>query len=162
MGASDLEAVCSLPLGQQFANVGCRVDLGWLQAPDQIVPAKAAVGVVPRNGGTTIEPTQDFLGWVHQASILESRLERWGLVLAATRWREWVFDSVLTNAGGLLPRLVFFGSAAAAERAGFRPCLRCRPETVPGSPAWSGTATTVARGMRLSRKDSWMKGRLPN
>jgi AraC family transcriptional regulator of adaptative response/methylated-DNA-[protein]-cysteine methyltransferase len=43
----------------------------------------------------------------------------------------------------------FFGSAAAAERAGFRPCLRCRPETAPGSPAWSGTATTVARGMRF-------------
>ena len=45
--------------------------------------------------------------------------------------------------------VVFFGSAAAAERAGFRPCLRCRPETAPGSPAWIGTATTVARGMRL-------------
>src|ERR1700674_1439529 len=45
--------------------------------------------------------------------------------------------------------VVFFGSAAAAERAGFRPCLRCRPETAPGSPAWSGTATTVARGLRL-------------
>ena len=43
----------------------------------------------------------------------------------------------------------FFPTAAAAERAGFRPCLRCRPETAPGSPAWIGTATTVARGMRL-------------
>ena len=43
----------------------------------------------------------------------------------------------------------FFTTAAAAERAGFRPCLRCRPETAPGSPAWVGTATTVARGMRL-------------
>jgi AraC family transcriptional regulator, regulatory protein of adaptative response / methylated-DNA-[protein]-cysteine methyltransferase len=43
----------------------------------------------------------------------------------------------------------FFATAAAAERAGFRPCLRCRPETAPGSPAWSGTASTVARGMRL-------------
>lgn len=43
----------------------------------------------------------------------------------------------------------FFASAAAAERSGFRPCLRCRPETAPGSPAWRGTATTVARGMRL-------------
>jgi len=43
----------------------------------------------------------------------------------------------------------FFPTAAAAERAGFRPCLRCRPETAPGSPAWSGTATTAARGMRL-------------
>jgi AraC family transcriptional regulator of adaptative response/methylated-DNA-[protein]-cysteine methyltransferase len=45
--------------------------------------------------------------------------------------------------------VVFFGSAAAAERAGFRPCLRCRPETASGSPAWNGTATTVARAMRL-------------
>jgi AraC family transcriptional regulator of adaptative response / DNA-3-methyladenine glycosylase II len=45
--------------------------------------------------------------------------------------------------------VVFFPSAAAAERAGFRPCMRCRPETAPGSPAWAGTATTVARGMRL-------------
>src|SRR5437773_11470390 len=45
--------------------------------------------------------------------------------------------------------VVFFATAAAAERAGFRPCLRCRPETAPGSPAWRGTATTVARGMRL-------------
>src|SRR5919106_6727289 len=45
--------------------------------------------------------------------------------------------------------VVFFPTAAAAERAGFRPCLRCRPETAPGSPAWRGTATTVARGLRL-------------
>ena len=45
--------------------------------------------------------------------------------------------------------MIFFPTAAAAERAGFRPCLRCRPETAPGSPAWHGTATTVARGMRL-------------
>ena len=44
---------------------------------------------------------------------------------------------------------VQFYATAAAERAGFRPCLRCRPEAAPGSPAWNGTATTVARGMRL-------------
>ena len=43
----------------------------------------------------------------------------------------------------------FFATAAAAERAGFRPCLRCRPEAAPGSAAWKGTAITVARGMRL-------------
>jgi AraC family transcriptional regulator of adaptative response / DNA-3-methyladenine glycosylase II len=45
--------------------------------------------------------------------------------------------------------VTFFPTAAAAERAGFRPCLRCRPETAPGSAAWNGTASTVARGMRL-------------
>jgi AraC family transcriptional regulator, regulatory protein of adaptative response / methylated-DNA-[protein]-cysteine methyltransferase len=45
--------------------------------------------------------------------------------------------------------VVFFPTAAAAERAGFRPCLRCRPETAPGSPAWNGTRSTVGRAMRL-------------
>jgi AraC family transcriptional regulator of adaptative response / DNA-3-methyladenine glycosylase II len=43
----------------------------------------------------------------------------------------------------------FFPSAAAAGEAGFRPCLRCRPESAPGTPAWSGTSTTVRRGLRL-------------
>jgi AraC family transcriptional regulator, regulatory protein of adaptative response / methylated-DNA-[protein]-cysteine methyltransferase len=45
--------------------------------------------------------------------------------------------------------VVFFPTAAAAERAGFRPCLRCRPETAPGTPAWRGAAATVARALRL-------------
>jgi len=43
----------------------------------------------------------------------------------------------------------FFPSAAAAEAAGFRPCLRCRPETAPFSPAWKGTRATVERAVRL-------------
>lgn len=43
----------------------------------------------------------------------------------------------------------FYPTAASAERAGFRPCLRCRPETAPGSPAWQGTATTVSRALRI-------------
>lgn len=43
----------------------------------------------------------------------------------------------------------FFASAAAASEAGFRPCLRCRPECAPGTPAWAGTSTTVQRGLRL-------------
>lgn len=45
--------------------------------------------------------------------------------------------------------VTFYPTAAAAERAGFRPCLRCRPETAPGCPAWLGTATTVGRALRL-------------
>lgn len=43
----------------------------------------------------------------------------------------------------------FFPSAASASEAGFRPCLRCRPECAPGTPAWAGTSTTVRRGLRL-------------
>ncbi|MEJ2140128.1 MAG: AlkA N-terminal domain-containing protein [Woeseiaceae bacterium] len=45
--------------------------------------------------------------------------------------------------------VAFYPSAAAAGEAGFRPCLRCRPESAPGTPAWSGTSTTVRRGLRL-------------
>src|SRR5712671_1960942 len=43
----------------------------------------------------------------------------------------------------------FFFSAAAAAEAGFRPCLRCRPETSPGTAAWLGTPNTVSRALRL-------------
>jgi AraC family transcriptional regulator of adaptative response / DNA-3-methyladenine glycosylase II len=43
----------------------------------------------------------------------------------------------------------FFPSAAAAAEAGYRPCLRCRPECAPGTPAWTGTSVTVRRGLRL-------------
>ena len=40
---------------------------------------------------------------------------------------------------------VIYASAASAEAGGFRPCLRCRPETAPFSPAWNGTRATVGR-----------------
>jgi AraC family transcriptional regulator, regulatory protein of adaptative response / DNA-3-methyladenine glycosylase II len=43
----------------------------------------------------------------------------------------------------------YFGSAAAAAEAGFRPCLRCRPEAAPGTPAWLGTSAVVRRALRL-------------
>ncbi len=45
--------------------------------------------------------------------------------------------------------VLFFASAAAASEAGFRPCLRCRPECAPGSPAWHGSSSTVRRGLTL-------------
>src|SRR5579864_4108143 len=43
----------------------------------------------------------------------------------------------------------FFGSAAAAQDAGFRPCLRCRPETAPDMASWKGTSNTVSRALAL-------------
>jgi AraC family transcriptional regulator of adaptative response / DNA-3-methyladenine glycosylase II len=45
--------------------------------------------------------------------------------------------------------IIYFPSAAAAAEAGFRPCLRCRPETSPGTPAWLGTSVSVSRGLKL-------------
>ncbi|HVY93823.1 MAG TPA: AlkA N-terminal domain-containing protein [Bryobacteraceae bacterium] len=43
----------------------------------------------------------------------------------------------------------FFGSAAAAQEAGYRPCLRCRPETAPDLASWRGTSNTVSRALAL-------------
>lgn len=43
----------------------------------------------------------------------------------------------------------FFASAAAAQEAGFRPCLRCRPETAPDLPSWHGTSNSVLRALAL-------------
>ena len=43
----------------------------------------------------------------------------------------------------------FYRSAAAAQEAGFRPCLRCRPETSPDLGSWRGTSNTVSRALGL-------------
>src|SRR4029077_8872391 len=45
--------------------------------------------------------------------------------------------------------VLFYPSAAAAQEAGFRPCLRCRPETSPDLGAWRGASNTVSRALRL-------------
>src|SRR5580693_417356 len=43
----------------------------------------------------------------------------------------------------------FYGSAAAAQEAGFRPCLRCRPESAPDLASWRGTSNSVSRALAL-------------
>src|SRR4051794_17311769 len=43
----------------------------------------------------------------------------------------------------------FYPHAAAAEAAGYRSCLRCRPEAAPGSRAWDHAGDIVGRGLRL-------------
>ena len=45
--------------------------------------------------------------------------------------------------------VTFYPTASAAQEAGFRPCLRCRPESSPDLAAWRGTSNTVSRGLAL-------------
>jgi AraC family transcriptional regulator of adaptative response / DNA-3-methyladenine glycosylase II len=45
--------------------------------------------------------------------------------------------------------VTFYPTAAAAQEAGYRPCLRCRPETAPDLGAWRGTSNTVSRALAL-------------
>jgi AraC family transcriptional regulator of adaptative response / DNA-3-methyladenine glycosylase II len=50
--------------------------------------------------------------------------------------------------------VTFWPSAAAAQEAGFRPCLRCRPEISPDAAAWRGTSNTVSRALALIAEGS--------
>lgn len=54
--------------------------------------------------------------------------------------------------------IVYYPTAAAAAAAGLRPCLRCRPETAPGTPAWNGTSASVYRAMQLIRQGALNDG----
>jgi AraC family transcriptional regulator, regulatory protein of adaptative response / DNA-3-methyladenine glycosylase II len=54
--------------------------------------------------------------------------------------------------------MVFVPTAAAAEEAGFRACLRCRPETAPDMGAWRGTSNTVSRALSLIEQGALDEG----
>src|SRR5260221_13232301 len=45
--------------------------------------------------------------------------------------------------------VMFYPTASSAQEAGFRPCLRCRPESSPDLAAWRGTSNTVSRALAL-------------
>ncbi|MBY6186469.1 helix-turn-helix domain-containing protein [Marinobacter hydrocarbonoclasticus] len=54
--------------------------------------------------------------------------------------------------------VTYFDSAIAAANAGYRPCLRCRPDSAPGSWAWRGTDTTLERAVRLIDEGALIEG----
>ncbi len=43
----------------------------------------------------------------------------------------------------------FTPSAVHASMMGYRPCKRCRPESLPNSPAWEGTKATITKALKL-------------
>src|SRR6201991_2476020 len=75
------------------------------------------------------------------------------------RFDGWFFTAVVTTGIYCRPscpvvppkveNMRFYGSAAAAQTAGFRACKRCRPDVTPGSPLWNERADVVGRAMRL-------------
>ncbi|MGH8195380.1 MAG: AlkA N-terminal domain-containing protein [Woeseiaceae bacterium] len=52
----------------------------------------------------------------------------------------------------------YYPTAAAAAEAGLRPCLRCRPEVAPDSPAWLGASAVVRRALRLIQEGALDEG----
>lgn len=74
------------------------------------------------------------------------------------RFDGWFFCAVVTTGIYCRPscparpqrkNVRFYPSAAAAQRAGFRACKRCRPDASPGSPQWNVRSDMIARAMRL-------------
>ena len=61
----------------------------------------------------------------------------------------WIYCRPICPAKPKRENVVFFNSALEAEREGYRPCLRCRPESAPSSPAWLGKSDTVRRGLNI-------------
>lgn len=51
----------------------------------------------------------------------------------------------------------FFPNHLAAEKAGYRPCLRCRPESAPSSPTWIGTSTIIQRAIKLIHSNEFFQ-----
>jgi len=56
----------------------------------------------------------------------------------------------------------YFASQAQALLSGYRPCLRCRPDSAPGSYAWKGVETTFGRALKLIDDGDIQSGNLSN
>jgi AraC family transcriptional regulator, regulatory protein of adaptative response / DNA-3-methyladenine glycosylase II len=61
----------------------------------------------------------------------------------------WIYCRPICPAKPKRENVQFFKSALEAERSGYRPCLRCCPESAPSSPAWVGKSEAVKRGLHL-------------
>ena len=61
----------------------------------------------------------------------------------------WIYCRPICPAKPKRENVRFFDTALDAERAGFRPCLRCRPESAPASPTWLGKSDVVRRGLNI-------------
>ncbi|MDK1287329.1 DNA-3-methyladenine glycosylase 2 family protein [Pseudoalteromonas umbrosa] len=57
--------------------------------------------------------------------------------------------------------VTYFSTAMSAAQAGYRPCLRCRPDSAPGSAPWKGVGTTLDRALHLIDQGALQQGSLP-
>jgi AraC family transcriptional regulator, regulatory protein of adaptative response / DNA-3-methyladenine glycosylase II len=95
----------------------------------------------------TRDDTLDFERCYRAVDSRDARFDGW-FVTAVTSTRIYCRPSC----PAITPKrehVRFLPSAAAAQRLGFRACLRCRPDAAPGSPEWNYRADVVGRAMRL-------------
>lgn len=83
-------------------------------------------------------------------AIIESRDARFdGRFYTAVKTTGIYCRPICSARSPLSKNVSFYHTAAAAAKAGFRPCLRCRPEASPGMADWLDTSELVSRGLRL-------------
>jgi len=100
-----------------------------------------------------------MLDFIAQYAAFRRRDPAWdGVVFVAVKTTGVYCRPVCPARTPLARNVTFYRSAAAAENAGFRPCLRCRPETAPFCPAWKGTRTTVERALTLIESGALDRG----
>src|SRR5262249_23012292 len=125
----------------------------------------ACPGLAPQQGDTpqkTLLRGQDHGGEVPVRKppvVVGARRQTGGVILPDTdtcyravqshdaRFDGWFFTAVRTtgiycrpSCPAITPQrrnVTFYPSAAAAQRAGYRACKRCRPDAAPGSPEWN-------------------------
>jgi AraC family transcriptional regulator of adaptative response / DNA-3-methyladenine glycosylase II len=90
---------------------------------------------------------EDFEGCYRALQARDPRFDGWFYVAVSTT-RIYCRPSCPARTPGR-DRVRFYPSAAAAQQAGYRACLRCRPDAVPGSPEWNARADVVGRALRL-------------
>jgi AraC family transcriptional regulator of adaptative response / DNA-3-methyladenine glycosylase II len=56
--------------------------------------------------------------------------------------------------------VLYFATAVECANKGFRPCLRCRPDSAPDSPVWKGVSTTLERAISLINEGALQNGSL--
>ena len=96
---------------------------------------------------TVSDRTLDFERCYRVLHSRDARFDGWFVVAVATTG-----IYCRPSCPAIVPRrenVRFLRSAAAAQRAGFRACRRCRPDVTPGSPEWNHRADVVGRALRL-------------
>jgi len=98
------------------------------------------------------------LGAARLVDVLDDDACYRALLARDARFDGWFFTGVRTTGIFCRPscpartphrrNVEFHRTAAAAVRAGFRACLRCRPDTTPGSPEWNLAGDVAARAVR--------------
>ena len=90
---------------------------------------------------------EDFERCYRAVQARDARFDGW-FVTAVTSTRIYCRPSCPARTPGR-NHVRFYPGAAAAQRAGFRACKRCRPDASPGSPEWNVRQDAVARAMRM-------------